>query len=118
MSSLAEELTASVDAVAALGSTSADIDALSDPDALAGQKQIADARRLLDTFAAWMAATLARRSRPELGNAGLAAKQGFLGPDGRIPHRYYRHTRHTRQQRLRHKRHGRTGASTIRHNLT
>ena len=80
MSNLAEELTASVDAVACLGSTSAEIDALSDPDALAGQEQIADARRLLDTFAAWMAATLARRSRPELGNAGLAAKQGFLNP--------------------------------------
>ena len=84
MSNVAEELTASVDAVACLGSTSADIGALSDPDALAGQKQIADARRLLDTFAAWMAATLARRSRPELGNAGLAARQGFLGPEAMI----------------------------------
>ena len=76
MSNVAEELTAAVDAVAALGSTSADIDALSDPDALAGQKQIADAHRLLDTFAAWMAATLARRSRPELGNAGWLRSRG------------------------------------------
>ncbi len=84
MSNVAEELTASVEAVACLGSSSADIDVLSDPDALAGQKQIADARRLLDTFAAWIAATLARRSRPELGDAGLAARQGFLGPEAMI----------------------------------
>ncbi|TFC35194.1 hypothetical protein [Cryobacterium sp. TMT2-14] len=51
---------------------------------LAGQKQIAAARRLLDTRSAWMAATIARRSRPELGHSGLAPQQGFLSPEALI----------------------------------
>ena len=84
MENLAVELKLSVPAVAALGSTSAQIDSLSDAAALAGQKQITDARRRLDTFAAWMAASLARRSRPELGDAGLAAQHGFVNPEAMI----------------------------------
>ncbi|TFB60491.1 hypothetical protein [Cryobacterium sp. Sr3] len=51
---------------------------------MAGQKRIACARRLLDTYAALMAATIARRSRPELGHSGLAAQQGFLSPEALI----------------------------------
>jgi len=69
------------DAVAALGASSADYDALSDEQVLAGQALIADSRRALETCAAWMAATLARRSRPELGGQGLAARQGFRSPE-------------------------------------
>ncbi|WP_166785077.1 DUF222 domain-containing protein [Cryobacterium sp. Hz7] len=45
---------------------------------------MAGARRLLDTYAALMAATIARRSRPELGHSGLAAQQGFLSPEALI----------------------------------
>ncbi|MDH6236792.1 HNH endonuclease signature motif containing protein [Cryobacterium sp. CG_9.6] len=33
-----------------------------------------------------MAATIARRSRPELGHSGLAAKQGFLNPEDMVQH--------------------------------
>ncbi|MEC5149056.1 DUF222 domain-containing protein [Cryobacterium sp. GrIS_2_6] len=69
------------DAVAALGRSSADYDALSDGQVLAGQALIADSRRALETCAAWMAATLARRSRPELGGKGLAARKGFRTPE-------------------------------------
>jgi hypothetical protein len=84
MSNLADDLRQAADAVAVLGSSSAELAALPDAEALAGQKRIAEARRLLDTYAAWMAATIARRSRPELGHSGLAAQQGFLSPEALI----------------------------------
>ncbi|MGY4856606.1 DUF222 domain-containing protein [Cryobacterium sp. AP23] len=70
--------------VARLGSCSADYDALSDADVLAGQKTLAQAQRELDTRKAWMAKTLAQRSRWELGQSGLAAQQGFLNPEALI----------------------------------
>ncbi|TFC30517.1 DUF222 domain-containing protein [Cryobacterium sp. TMT2-18-3] len=84
MTNLADDLRQAADAVALLGSSSADLAALPDAEALAGQKRIARARRLLDTYAALMAATIARRSRPELGHSGLAAQQGFLSPEALI----------------------------------
>src|SRR5512133_897244 len=70
--------------VARLGCSSADYDALSDADVLAGQQTLARAQRELDTRKAWMAKTLAHRSRWELGQAGLAKKQGFLSPEALI----------------------------------
>jgi len=70
--------------VARLGASSADYDALSDADALAGQKTIAQAQHELDTRKAWMAKTLAHRSRWELGQAGLAKQRGFLSPEDLI----------------------------------
>jgi len=84
MSNLADDLRQAADAVAALGSSSADYEALSDEAALAGQRQIGATRQLLETRAAWMAATIARRSRPELGHSGLAAQRGFLSPEALI----------------------------------
>ena len=80
MINLADDLRQAADAVALLGSSSADLAALPDAEVLAGQQRIASARRVLDTYSAWMAATIARRSRPELGHSGLAAQQGFLSP--------------------------------------
>ena len=80
----ADDLRQATDAVALLGSSSADYEALPDAAVLAGQRQIAAARHLLDTRAAWMAGTIARRSRPELGHSGLAAQQGFLSPEALI----------------------------------
>ncbi|TFD30019.1 DUF222 domain-containing protein [Cryobacterium cryoconiti] len=84
MTTTADDLRTATDAVARLGSSCADYEALPDSEVLAGQKQIAAARRLLDTRSAWMAATIARRSRPELGHSGLAAQQGFLSPEALI----------------------------------
>jgi hypothetical protein len=84
MINLAAELRQAADAVAVLGSSSADLAALPDAEALAGQRRIADLLRLSNTFAAWMAATIAQRSRPELGHSGLAARQGFLSPEALI----------------------------------
>ncbi|POH69538.1 hypothetical protein C3B61_01910, partial [Cryobacterium zongtaii] len=51
---------------------------------LAGQRTLAQAQRELDTRKAWLAKTLAQRSRWELGQSGLAAQQGFLNPEGLI----------------------------------
>ncbi|MBG6059061.1 hypothetical protein RCH16_002368 [Cryobacterium sp. MP_M5] len=80
----AEQLRQAADAVARLGCSSADLAALPDAAVLTGQSQIAEARRLLEMYAAWMAATIADRSRPELGHSGLAAQQGFLSPEAMI----------------------------------
>ncbi|TFB87520.1 HNH endonuclease [Cryobacterium algoricola] len=69
------------DVVTRLGGSSASVDTLSDQAVLEGHALIAGARRALDTQAAWFAATLARRSRPELGGKGLAARKGFRSPE-------------------------------------
>ncbi|TFC07717.1 hypothetical protein, partial [Cryobacterium mannosilyticum] len=84
MDSPAEQLRQAADAVARLGCSSADLEALPDTVVLTGQREIAKARRLLEVYAAWMAATIADRSRPELGHSGLAAQQGFLSPEAMI----------------------------------
>ena len=70
-----------VDVVTGLGGSSAAVDTLSDEAVLEGHVLIAGARRALDTQAAWFAATLARRSRPELGGRGLAARRGYRTPE-------------------------------------
>ena len=70
--------------VARLGRCSTDYDRLSDADALAGQKTLARLQQELDTRKAWMAKTLAQRSRWELGQDGLAKKHGYLSPEDLI----------------------------------
>ena len=77
----ADSLVAAVAAVEGLGACSADYDALSDAELLAGQRDLARLRGLVETRSVWLAKTLAHRSRPELGQQGLAARQGFLSPD-------------------------------------
>jgi hypothetical protein len=79
--SSADSLTAVVAAVEELGACSADYDALTDAELLAGQRDLARLRGLVETRSVWMAKTLAHRSRPELGQKGLAAQQGFTSPD-------------------------------------
>ena len=73
------------DVVTGLGGSSAAVDTLTDEAVLEGHALIAKARRALDTQAAWFAATLARRSRPELGGKGLAARQGVPHPGRPAP---------------------------------
>lgn len=70
--------------VAGLGCCSADYDALSDADALAGQRTLTQLQHELDTRKAWMAKTLTHRSRWELGQAGLASQQGHISPESLI----------------------------------
>ena len=86
MNNLADELRWAADRVAGLGDSSAAFDALSEVEVLAGQRSLAEAHRLLAVFSAWMAGTVARRSRPELGREGLAARRGFASPEAMIQH--------------------------------
>ncbi|PXA67394.1 HNH endonuclease signature motif containing protein [Cryobacterium arcticum] len=78
------ELVAAAGQVARLGRCSTDYDRLSDADALAGQRTLARLQHELDTRKAWMAKTLAQRSRWELGQEGLAKKHGYLSPEDLI----------------------------------
>ncbi|TFD90663.1 HNH endonuclease [Cryobacterium lactosi] len=77
----ADSLAAAAHAVEGLGACSTDYDALTDAELLAGQRNLARLRGLVETRSVWMAKTLAHRSRPELGQNGLAARQGFTSPD-------------------------------------
>lgn len=57
-----------------------DVDAMSDPDLLAVNEALSILRRQLDGVHARVAAGIAGRSRPELGNDGLARKAGHRSP--------------------------------------
>ncbi|WP_181397267.1 HNH endonuclease signature motif containing protein [Cryobacterium arcticum] len=76
----AEALVAAAGAVARLGACSADFDALPDADLLAAQREITRLQTLTTTRSVWVAKAIAERSRPELGQKGLAKQQGFLTP--------------------------------------
>ncbi|PXA70784.1 HNH endonuclease signature motif containing protein [Cryobacterium arcticum] len=76
----ADALLAAADAVARLGDCSADFDALPDADLLAAQREITRLQTLTTTRSVWVATAIAERSRPELGQKGLAKQQGFLNP--------------------------------------
>ncbi|MHB1172396.1 MAG: DUF222 domain-containing protein, partial [Lacisediminihabitans sp.] len=84
MQNLAQSLRTSADAVAGLGASAADIASLGDTALLTAQELISTHRRHLDTFAAWVAGEIARRSRHELGYAGLAQRTGFVSPEALI----------------------------------
>jgi hypothetical protein len=84
MENLALALRASAGAVAALGASAADIAAIGDTELLRAQAEISTHRRHLDTYAAWVAGEIARRSRYELGYAGLAQRKGFVSPEALI----------------------------------
>ena len=58
--------------------------AWADPDLLATQRSLADARRRLDAAAAVVAGEIAHRSRRELGHSGLAATFGQRTAEGLI----------------------------------
>ena len=58
-----------------------DLARLGDDELLAVQVDIAAARRKVDAAAAAVASEIARRSRPDLGYAGLAQRTGARTPD-------------------------------------
>ncbi|TFC02085.1 hypothetical protein E3O42_08920 [Cryobacterium adonitolivorans] len=80
----ADALALAVEAVEGWGACSPDYDALSNAEALTGQCHLARLRNLVETRSVWMAKTLAYRSRPELGQKGLAQPQGFLAPEALV----------------------------------
>ncbi|MCU1404165.1 MAG: hypothetical protein JWQ43_468 [Glaciihabitans sp.] len=84
MTNPAFELCDTAAAVAAFGTSAAEIDALDDEAVLVGLKAFSAHRANSDAYGAWFAATVARRSTKELGNAGLARQQGFPTPEALI----------------------------------
>ncbi|WP_105036092.1 DUF222 domain-containing protein [Cryobacterium aureum] len=86
MNNMALELTRAVAAVAALGGSSAEFAGLSDSEVLAARGPIAALLRLSNTVAALLAGTIAERSRPQLGQSGLAARHGFGNPTLMVQH--------------------------------
>ena len=86
MNNLAMELTRAANAVAALGGSSAEFAGLSDTEVLAARVPIAALLRLTNTAAALLAGTIAERSRPQLGQSGLAARPGFGNPTLMVQH--------------------------------
>ena len=86
MNNMAVELTRAAAAVAALGGSSAEFANLSDAEVLAARGPIADLLRLSSTAAALPAGTIAERSRPQLGQSGLAARHGFGNPTVMVQH--------------------------------
>lgn len=77
MENLAAPLMATAHAVAGFGANAGDFQQLSDPELLGLQRAIREHQRRFDAVKAAVAGQLARRSRPELGHAGLAAREGF-----------------------------------------
>jgi hypothetical protein len=71
-------------AVAGFGQPGADYDALTDTEVVQLQKAIATHDRQLDALKTAAAGQLARRSRRELGHAGLAAREGFRSPEAML----------------------------------
>ncbi|TFC27557.1 hypothetical protein E3O25_09045, partial [Cryobacterium sp. TMT1-3] len=86
MNNLALELTRTAALVAALGDSSAGFAGLSDAEVLAARGPIAALLRLSSTAAARLAGTIAERSRPQLGQSGLAARHGFGNPTLMVQH--------------------------------
>ena len=73
----AATLLRTADAVARLGGSPSAFAPLSKRALLDAMQAIADLRQCCDTYTAWIAAELARRSAAELGSAGLAQEEGF-----------------------------------------
>jgi hypothetical protein len=73
-------------AATALSTDASAFTSLTDDELLAAQRELAAARRCLETCAAVAAAEIARRSRPELGYSGLAQRSGFRTPQKLVQH--------------------------------
>jgi hypothetical protein len=71
-------------AVVNLGADAAALAALPDDDLLAAHALLSVHRQQADTYAAWLAGEIARRSQHELGYSGLAQRKGFGSPAGLV----------------------------------
>jgi hypothetical protein len=84
MENLAPTLLASADALASLGGSLGDIDALDDAALLEAQARYSALQRAVQPYGVWIAAAIARRSHHELGYSGLAKRSGFVSPEALI----------------------------------
>ncbi|WP_159085118.1 hypothetical protein, partial [Planctomonas deserti] len=70
--------------VARLGDSAAAFTLLPKQDLLNALHAIADLRQSCDTFSAWIAGELNRRSSTDLGSAGLAQEEGYRTPQAMV----------------------------------
>ena len=77
MENIADPFLTTAHAVAGFGACGTDYEALTDHDLVDLQKTTSAHQRHLDAIKTAAAGELARRSRRELGHAGLAAREGF-----------------------------------------
>ena len=80
----AATLLRTADVVARLGDSPAAFAPLPKQDLLDALHAIADLRQCCDTFSAWIAGELNRRSMPDLGSAGLAQQEGYRTPQAMV----------------------------------
>lgn len=81
MNNLATALLDTADAVTGFGACAEDFDRLSDDQVVELNRAIAECERRLGAYRTHAAGQLARRSRRDLGHAGLAARSGFSSPE-------------------------------------
>lgn len=84
MTNPAQQLRDSAEAIARLGASLGDFEALSDDELIAAERLIGQHRSAVDTYSSWVAGQLAHRSRRELGYTGLAISKGFTSPQALI----------------------------------
>lgn len=81
---VAEALSTARDAWGSAAVAGASVEGMSGPALVALNDAIASLRKQVDAVHVQVAAQVARQSRPELGNAGLARQQGFRSPTALI----------------------------------
>jgi Domain of unknown function (DUF222) len=84
MTTPAATLLRTADQVSRLGTTPSAFAPLPKQDLLDAMQAIADLRHCCDTYTAWIAAELTRRSSLELGSAGLAQQEGYRTPQAMV----------------------------------
>jgi hypothetical protein len=80
----AQTLLRTADAVARLGDSPAAFAPLPKQDLVDALRAIADLRQCCDTFTAWIAGELDRRSTTDLGSSGLAQQEGYRTPQAMV----------------------------------
>ncbi len=84
MTTQAIALLRTADTVARLGSSPSAFGSLRKHDLLDAMHAIANLRQCCDTYTAWIAAELSRRSTADLGAAGLAQQEGYRTPQAMV----------------------------------
>ena len=84
MDNIADPFLTTAHAVAGFGACGTDYEALTDHDLVDLEKTASAHQRHLDAITTAAAGELARRSRRELGHAGLAAREGFRSPEAML----------------------------------
>src|SRR3712207_3673418 len=84
MTTPAATLLRTADTVSRLGTSPSAFAPLPKQALLDAMQAIADLRHCCDTYTAWIAAELARRSAAEFGSAGLAQQEGYRTPQAMV----------------------------------